>query len=135
MSLTEPENCLLRGAKDARGEAKTYAEMRLHPRLHANVAMSYQMSLLESEVSWSGDGTLKDISFGGVYFTSNDSLPLQPGQIRNFVINTGAPDDRLQQVSSLRARCLVMRVQRPAPDNAALGIAVKFLTPLQLGPA
>jgi hypothetical protein len=106
--------------------------MRLHPRLHAAVAMSYQMSLLESEQSWDGEGTLKNISFGGVYFTSNDSLPLEPGQIRNFSIKAGAPRDRLHQASSLSARGIVVRVQRPAPDNAALGIAVKFLTPLQL---
>lgn len=141
MSLLESENppSKPRGAKCPTGEEpkttapiQSFLEMRRHPRLHAAVAMSYQMSLLESEKTWDGEGTLRNISFGGVYFTSNGSLPLKPGQISNFSISTGAPCDRLFQTSRLSARGMVMRVQRPAPDNAPLGIALKFLTPLQL---
>ena len=109
--------------------------MRRHPRLYAALAMKCQVSLLESERSWDGAGTLKNISFGGVYFTCDDPLPLEVGQIRNFSLNPATPGDKLRQLSRLSARGLVVRVERPAPDQAALGIAVKFLTPLQLFPA
>ncbi len=144
MSQIGPENppARLQGANRAGGEEpktteprKTSLEMRRHPRLYAALAMKCQVSLLESEKSWDGAGTLKNISFGGVYFTCDDPLPLELGQIRNFSINPATPGDKLRQPSRLSARGLVVRVERPAPDQAALGIAVKFLTPLQLSPA
>lgn len=106
--------------------------MRLHRRLYTTVAMTYQVNPLESADSWKGEGTLRNISFGGVYFTCEDPLPLEPGQISNFCIIAAAPCEKLGQASRLSARGLVVRVERPAPDNAACGIAVKFLTPLQL---
>ncbi len=141
MSQIRPENppVELQGANRTGGKEpkhtepkKSSLEMRLHPRLYAALAMKCQVSLLESATSWDGAGTLKNISFGGVYFTSNDSLPLEPGQVRNFSIDTAHPGDKLGQASRLSARGLVVRVERPAPDHAALGVAVKFLTPLQL---
>lgn len=100
MGLIEPENPLsqFHGVNRAGGEEpktteprKSCLEMRLHPRLYAALAMKYQVRLLESAKSWDGEGTLKNISFGGVYFTCDDSLPLEPGQIRHFSLNTAAP--------------------------------------------
>lgn len=144
MSLTGPEDSPSQwhGANRAGGEepkstepGKSYLELRLHPRLYAAMAMKCQVSLLESPKSWNWEGILKNISFGGVYFICDSSLPLEPGQIHNFSINTATPGDKLRQASRLSARGLVVRVERPAPDHAALGIAVKFLTPLQLSPA
>ena len=110
-------------------------EMRQHPRLYAPAPLSYQVSEPESEESWQGEGILKNISFGGVYFTCETTLPLEGGQIRNFVIVTAAPREHLSQASRLTARGIVVRVERPAPNGAAFGIAIKFLSPLQLSPA
>jgi hypothetical protein len=144
MSQTGPENPLyqLQGANRAGGEEpktteprKSSLEMRLHPRLYAALAMKCQVIWLEAEKSWDGAGTLKNISFGGVYFTCDDPLPLELGQVRNFSLNPATPGEKLRWPSRLSARGLVVRVERPAPDQAVLGIAVKFLTPLQLSPA
>ncbi len=114
---------------------KTHEEMRQHERLSALIPLSYQVSKLESEESWQGEGLLKDISFGGVYFTCETPMPLERGQIRNFVIVTAAPREHLSQASRLTARGIVVRVERPAPNGATFGIAIKFLSPLQLSPA
>lgn len=144
MSQIGPENlpARLQGANRAGGAEpqtteprKSCLEMRLHPRLYTALAMKFQVSLLEKERSWDGAGTLKNISFGGVYFTCDDPLPLELGQIRNFSLYPATPGDQWRQPSRLSARGLVVRVERPAPDQAALGLAVKFLTPLQLFPA
>lgn len=114
---------------------KTRGEMRQHARLSAPIPLSYQVSKLESEETWQGEGLLKDISFGGVYFTCETPLPLERGQIRNFVIVTAAPREHLSQASRLTARGMVVRVERPAPNGATFGIAIKFLSPLQLSTA
>jgi len=111
---------------------KSYEELRQHPRLYAPILLKYHVSHLESEESWQGAGTLKNISLGGVYFTCETPLPLEPGQIRNFSIATAAPREKLSQASSLMARGMVVRVERPATDNIAFAIAIKFLSPLQL---
>ena len=144
MSQIGPENppARLPGANRAGGAEpktpeprKSSLEMRRHPRLYTALAMKCQVSLLEKEKSWDGAGTLKNISFGGVYFTCDDPLPLELGQIRNFSLNTAATDDQLGRPSRLSARGLVVRVERPGAGQAALGLAVKFLTPLELFPA
>lgn len=115
--------------------SKSSWEIRRHPRLYATPALECRVSLLASAKSWDGTGILKNISLGGVYFTCADPLPLELGQIRNFRLNPATPGDKLRQVSRLSARGLVVRIDRPGPDQAALGIAVKFLSPLQLSPA
>ncbi|MCX5892667.1 MAG: PilZ domain-containing protein [Deltaproteobacteria bacterium] len=111
---------------------KSYEELRRHPRLYAPIPLKYQVSHVESGESWSGEGTLQNISLGGVYFTCKTPLPIEPSQIHNFSIATAASPDKLDKATRLSARGLVVRVERPTPGEAACGIAVKFLTPLQL---
>ena len=111
---------------------ETKEEMRQHERLYAHIPLSYQVSEPESEESWQGEGILKNISFGGVYLTCETPPHLEPGQIRNFVIVTAAARDQLLQASRLTALGVVVRVEKPGPNNAVCGIAIKFLSPLQL---
>ena len=107
-------------------------EMRRQQRLYPVLPLRYQVSLLESEVAWNGEGTLKNISLSGIYFTCQAALLWEPGQVGDFSIATDPPRDQQGQVSSVKARGVVLRVERPAPDSSTCGIAVKFLTPLQL---
>ena len=133
MRQTGPENPLYQlqranraGVKNPRppSPVRSSCDMRLHPRLYAALAMKCQVILLEAEKSWDGAGTLKNISFGGVYFTC--AAAAVGGTVRNFSLNPGLP---------ARVRLPLKRpgpggaVERPAPDQAVLGIAVKFLTP------
>jgi hypothetical protein len=143
MSQTGPENpsCQLPGANRTGGaepqtlEPGSSPEKRRHPRLYAALPLKCQLSRPESAQAWEVAGTLKNISFGGVYFTCDDPLPLELGQIRNFSLNSATPGDQGRRPWRLNARGRVVRVERPAPDQGAPGIAVQFLTPLQLSPA
>lgn len=106
-------------------------EMRRYQRLNVSLAVKYQAGLRESEKSWSGEGLLQNISLGGIYFTCEASLLLEPGQVHNFSIAASTPGDKLRLASRLAARGVVMRVEPPAAGSSACGVAVKFLTPLQ----
>ena len=108
-------------------------DLRQYPRLYTSLTMKYQVGPLESAESWNGDGILKNISPAGVYFTCEDNLPLEPGDVRDFSITTTSLYDmKSNRASHFKAMGMVVRVERPAMDQAACGIAVKFLTPLQL---
>ena len=130
--MSSPENVPTFEIHESR---KTNGEMRQHERLYAHIPLNYQVSEPESAESWQGEGILKNISFGGVYFTCETPMPLEPGQIRNFIIVTAEPRDQLSQASRLTALGVVVRVERPGPNDASCGIAIKFLSPLQLSPA
>ena len=67
-------------------------ERRRHRRFDTSIPIKFRIRLPESpEVSWLSSGVLKNISFSGVYFVSHDTLPLEPGQIRNLTITPGSP--------------------------------------------
>ena len=113
----------------------SFLEMRLYPRLYARMPLRYQVSLPGRAETRSGEGILKNLSFGGVYFTCDEALPLEPGQVGDFSLAAAAPGDRRLPGSHLSARGLVVRKEQPAPETGACGIAVQFLSPLELSPA
>lgn len=106
-------------------------ERRHHRRLNAGLNMKYQMASLESDEVWGGEGTLRNISPAGVYFTCDEHLPLEPGQIFKFTITSLELCQGFNQASCFMATGLIVRVERPTTDRAGV-IAVKFLTPLRL---
>jgi hypothetical protein len=58
-----------------------------HRRICLSIPIKFRMQLPENqEISWVNSGNLENISPGGVYFMSNDTPPLEPGQVRNFSI-------------------------------------------------
>lgn len=106
-------------------------ERRHHLHLNTGLNMRYQLASLESDEVWSGEGTLRNISPSGVYFTCDEHPPLEPGRIFNFTIISLELCQGLNQASCFMATGLIVRVERPATDRAG-AIAVKFLTPLRL---
>ncbi len=119
-----------------RGRGRTpgisrHDEKRRHPRLHAVMAVEYQVSRLTAREFWQGPGAVRNLSFGGIYFTCKDPLPLRTGQIHQFKFSAAAPGGPPRPDEHLSARGLVLRVEHRVGEAAACGIAVKFLTPLQ----
>ena len=107
--------------------------VRLQPRMYTSLPIKYQVGLLESAETCDGEGILKNISSGGAYFTCEAHLHLEPGDVRNFSFTSTYPSHvNRRQNSRFQAVGVVLRVEKPADDQAACGIAVKFITQLQI---
>jgi hypothetical protein len=62
-------------------------DRRKHRRLSLSIPIQFHVQLPENQgISWANSGNLENISTGGVYFVTNDTPPLKPGQVRNFII-------------------------------------------------
>jgi len=59
-------------------------ENRRHPRLHLRLPIRFIVEQPETRDSQTGEGMLKDISYGGILFQVEPPLPVQPGHIREF---------------------------------------------------
>ncbi len=100
-------------------------ERRRFPRLNTSLRMLYHVCYPESGEIWSGQGLLKNISLGGLYFTSEAPLPLEVGHIRDFHFDiTVPPRGDYDSNEALRGR--VVRVEEPGLKSASLGIALQF---------
>jgi hypothetical protein len=104
-------------------------ERRKHRRLSLSIPIRFRIQLPESpEISWVNSGVLKNISGSGFYFVSNDTLPLEPGQIRDFTITPA--DERLGFPGStfIDATSRVVRIEFPSSGDHNIGVALEFLS-------
>jgi hypothetical protein len=104
-------------------------EKRRFPRLKTSLPIGYHVSCPESGELWSGQGLLKNISIGGIYFTCEEPLPLKVGHIRDFVFDPAMPP-RVDYDANLALRGKVVRIEKPGLESAPFGIAVQFVHPL-----
>jgi len=104
-------------------------ERRRFPRLNTSLRIRYHVCHPESEEIWSGQGLLKNISIGGLYFTSEVPLPLEVGHIRDFNFDISKPP-REDYDLDLTLRGRVVRIEQPGLESAPVGIAVQFVHPL-----
>jgi len=103
-------------------------ERRRHRRLNISIPIKFRIQIPESpEMSWVNSGVLKNISGGGFYFVSNDTPPLEPGQVRNFTITPA--DERLgfPGATFVDATSRVVRIDSPSGDHD-IGVALEFLS-------
>ena len=79
-------------------------------------------------MSWVNSGVLKNISGGGFYFVSNDTPPLEPGQVRNFTITPA--DERLgfPGPTFIDAMSRVVRIDSPKAGDHDFGVALEFIS-------
>jgi hypothetical protein len=104
-------------------------ERRRHRRLSLSIPIKFRMQLPENqEISWVNSGVLKNISAGGFYFVSNDTPPLEPGQVRNFAITPA--DERLgfPGTTFIEGTCRVVRIDSPSSGDHDIGVALEFLS-------
>jgi hypothetical protein len=104
-------------------------ERRRHRRLYLSIPINFRMQLPEDqEISHVNSGNLENISPGGVYFVSNDTPPLEPGQVRNFTITPA--DERLgfPGTTFIEATCRVVRIDPPRSGGYDIGVALEFLS-------
>ncbi len=104
-------------------------ERRLFPRLNVSLKIGCLLCNPESGEKWAGEGLLKNISMGGLYFTCEELPSLEVGHIRDFNFGTSMPPGE-DYDSSLALRGKVVRIEQPGLGSAPFGIAVQFVHPL-----
>jgi hypothetical protein len=107
-------------------------EKRRHPRLYLTLRIRFVVEQPETKESQAGQGVLKNISRGGIFFQVEPPLPVQAGQVRDFSFFL-VPDHPQQcELSHLEAQGLVLRIEPPDPSSSAYGVAVQFLSALKM---
>ena len=105
-------------------------EKRRHPRLHLQLPIRFIVEQPETQDYQDGEGMLKDISHGGILFTVEPPLPVEPGQIREFSFFLTPENVEPSAPAHLHAQGLVLRIDPPDPNTSAYGVAVQFLSAL-----
>jgi hypothetical protein len=104
-------------------------ERRRHRRVYISIPIKLRIQLPESpEVSWVHSGVLKDISASGLYFVSNDSPPLEPGQVRNFTITPANESIGFPGAIFIEATSRIVRVDSPSSGDHDIGMALELLS-------
>lgn len=106
-------------------------ENRRHPRLNMQVPIRFIVEQPETRDSQTGEGLLKNISFGGILFQVEPPLPVKPGQVRDFYFYLMPEHTKQYDLAHFEAQGLVLRVERPDPNSAAYGVAIQFLSALK----
>ena len=105
-------------------------DKRRHPRLHLQLPIRFIVEQPETRDSQSGQGMLKDISYGGILFQVEPPLPVEPGQIREFSFFLVPEKAEQRDLAHFHAQGLVLRIDPPDPNSSAYGVAVQFLSAL-----
>lgn len=109
-------------------------EKRKHHRIPKLLPLKFKADQPQPEESLECPGFLKDISLGGIYFKCKEPPSFTPGHIIDFNIDT-ANDTSLTEKTNhfiFRGRGKVVRIDEPGPNSYYYGIAVEFLTPLDM---
>jgi hypothetical protein len=105
-------------------------DKRRHPRIHLEVPIRFIVAQPEIRDCQDCEGTLKDISQGGILFQTEPPLPVEPGQIREFSFFLKPDNAKQCDLAHFHAQGLVLRIDPPDPNSKAYGVAVQFLSAL-----
>jgi hypothetical protein len=104
-------------------------ERRKFARINMSLAMRYRFLLPDLNKGSTGEGVVKNMSQGGMYFKCAPPLSFKDGDTGDLTFETtpirGFP-------SRLWALVKVVRIEPPAEGCSDFGIAVKFLSNLRV---
>ena len=103
---------------------------RRHPRLHLQLPIRFIVEQPETRDSQSGQGMLKNISYGGILFQVEPPLPVQPGHVREFSFFLTPENKKECDLAHFQAQGLVLRIEPQDPNSSTYGVAVQFLSAL-----
>jgi hypothetical protein len=105
----------------------TFLERRRFSRIFVSLPVEFNARLPDSEISCQGQGCLRDISLGGIYFHVDSDMSFHQGQILSLSIF--APLQYLEgsDISHLQATGQVIRFDPPTPHQPMGGVALNFL--------
>jgi len=105
-------------------------DKRRHPRLNISLPIWFVVEQPETRDSQSGQGMLKNISYGGILFRVEPPLPVQPGQVREFSFYLIPEKTKERDLTHLHAQGMVLRIEPPDPNSSTYEVAVQFLSAL-----
>jgi hypothetical protein len=104
-------------------------ERRINQRFYVAIPITFKVQIPKpTENPWMGSGVLENISYGGLYFKSNDTLPVEEGQIRSFTFTFTKEHPTFPEKDFIIAKCRVVRIDPPKPDqqDEDVGVALNF---------
>jgi hypothetical protein len=104
-------------------------EKRKYPRSNVDLPVTYLIHPPDADKPSAGRGVLKNICQGGMLVKCLPPLPIDNGDVRNFTIDT-LPI--MRTVSRLKALGKVVRIEPPEENNFEYGIAIQFLSGLDV---
>jgi hypothetical protein len=107
-------------------------ERRKFPRMVTNLPMEFYVHLLDSNQYLAGKGFLANISQGGMYFKCPQPFPLEDGSIVDFTFDLSSSPGLND--SRLKVSARVVRIEPPEKNSLFFGIAIQFLSRLNVGP-
>jgi hypothetical protein len=107
-------------------------ERRKFPRMVTNLPMEFLVHLLDSDQYLAGKGLLANISQGGMYFKCPPPLPFEDGSIVDFAFDLSSSPGLND--SRLKVSARVVRIEPPEKNSLVFGIAIQFLSNLNVGP-
>lgn len=107
-------------------------DKRRHPRLYINLPIRFEVNQPEIQDVQTGQGKLKNISYGGVLFQVQPPLPVQPGQVREFSFFLIPEKTKEGDLAHFRAKGLVLRIDPSDQNSSAHEVAVQFLSALKM---
>jgi hypothetical protein len=75
-------------------------------------------------------GCGKISAVGGILFQVEPPLPVEPGQVREFAFFLVPERGEQRDLEHFHAQGLVLRIDPPAPNSPAYGVAVQFFAAL-----
>lgn len=102
-------------------------ERRRFSRITISLPVAFHTRQPDTDAPFQGQGILRDISLGGIYFFVDSGTSFQPGQILSLTVAAPLPHLENREISHLRATGEVVRFDPPGPDCPKPGVALNFL--------
>jgi hypothetical protein len=105
-----------------------------HHRIPKLLPLKFKADQPQAQDFQETPGFLKDISLGGTILNAKNRRPFAPGLLIDFNIDT-ANDTSLTEKTNhfaFKGRGKVIRIDPPGPNSSYCGVAVEFLTPLDM---
>ncbi|MFZ5449815.1 MAG: PilZ domain-containing protein [Thermodesulfobacteriota bacterium] len=109
-------------------------EKRKHRRTPKLLPLKFKHEELQAEEPKEYPAFLKNISLGGIYFKCKEAPSFSAGHLIEFNIDT-SNDTSLTDKSDrfiFKGQGKVIRIDPPGPNSYYYGVAVQFLTPLDM---
>jgi hypothetical protein len=109
-------------------------EKRKHRRIPKLLPLQFKANHDQADKSREVPGFLKDISLGGIYFKCKEPPAFPLGHLIDFNIDTVDASSLAQKTEHFifKGRGKVVRIDHPSSNSSYFGIAVEFLTPLDM---
>jgi hypothetical protein len=109
-------------------------EKRKHHRIPKLLPLKFKADQPQTEGPPESPGFLKDISLGGIYFKCKEPPCFAPDHIIDFNIDTANDTSLTEKTNHFIFKGLgrVVRIDPPGPHSTYYGVAVEFLTPLDM---